>query len=117
MISKTPPGNNLDSYSDKSDKAMNQLENINQLKNILESSVEEIAKLIVTKSWVRLLLLLDAVWILFFSPKIVSEILKSIFNITDFSEKYSDTYWVIYGLVAFTIFLIALVIAVRTIQR
>ena len=95
---------------------MNPLENINKLKKILESFVEDIAKLIVTKNWVSLLLLVDAGWILFFSPVIVDKLLQ--FTI-DFKlpEENSVTYWVIYGLVAFTIFLTALVIAVRTIQR
>ncbi|MDJ0903840.1 MAG: hypothetical protein QNJ55_34135, partial [Xenococcus sp. MO_188.B8] len=95
---------------------MNPLENINKLKKILESFVEDIAKLIVTKNWVSLLLLVDAGWILFFSPVIVDKLLQ--FTI-DFKlpEENSVTYWVIYGLVAFTIFLTALVIAVRIIQR
>ena len=117
MSSETPPDKNSDSSSYKSDKSMNQLENINQLTKILQSFVEQIARLIVTKSWVRLLLLVDAAWILFFSPKIVDEVLKTIFKLDELPQQYSDTYGVIYGLVAFAIFLTALVIAVRTIQR
>ena len=115
MISETPPDKNSDSYSDKSDKPMNQLENINinQLKKILESSVEQIAKLIVTKNWVSLLLLFDTVWILFFFPGgIVAKVLESTFEI-EFPKQYPALFW----LVVVTIFLIALVIAVRTIQR
>ncbi|MGK7898283.1 MAG: hypothetical protein AB4372_32885 [Xenococcus sp. (in: cyanobacteria)] len=102
----------MDFSRDKSAKAMNQLENINQLKKILESSVEQIAKLIVTKNWVSLLLLLDAVWILFFFP---GGIIVTSFNLeskTWFPEQYSVIFW----FVALVVFLTALAIAIRKIQ-
>ncbi|ELS02769.1 NACHT domain protein, partial [Xenococcus sp. PCC 7305] len=79
----------------------------------MESFVEEIAKLIVTKNLFSLLLLFEAIWILFFFPGgIAAQGLKSTFDI-EFPKQYPAIFW----FVALAIFVTALVIAIRKIQK
>ncbi len=113
MSSGTSPDNKSNSSSDKSAQPTEQFKNIDQLAKRLESFVEQIAKLIVTKNWVSLLLLVDAVLILFFFPGgVIPQFIKTTFGI-DLPEQYPILFWATVG----GIFLIALVIAIKTIQR
>ena len=52
MGSDTPPEKKSDFPTQQSDKPTEHLDNVNQLAKALESFVQDLAKLIVTKNWV-----------------------------------------------------------------
>ncbi len=113
MSSETSPDKKSDSASDSSVQPTEQFKNIDQLTKALQSFIEQIAKLIVTKNWVSLLLLIDAVLILFCFPGgILANFIQTTFAI-ELPEQYPIFFWVAVG----GIFLTALVIAIRTIQK
>ena len=100
MSVETPPENQSDSASDLSSKATEHLDSVNQLSQTLESFVRQFADLIIRKNWVSLLLFIDAILI-----------------VVSFSLGLPKKYPIFFWCVVIGIFLIALVIAVRKIQR
>lgn len=93
-MSSDPAPKQSDSAKDKSDSPM-----------------EQLAGLIVTKKWVSLLLLLDAGLFFFFDPVFVNKILST------FNLELPRQYPIFWGAFMAGVFLAALVIAIRTIQR
>ncbi len=113
MSSETTPEKKSDSAENKSDNPIKQFNNLNQLTKVLQSFVEQLAQLIVTKNWVSLLLLLDAGLILFCFPGgILAKLLKSIFNF-ELPKGYPFFFWALVG----GIFLTALVIAIQNYSK
>lgn len=110
-MSSDPAAKKSDSAEDKSDSPMEQLNHLNQLTKALQSFVEQLARLIVTKNWVSLLLLVDAGLLLFFNPVVLNKFLST-FNL-ELPKHYPVFWWALMA----GVFLAALVIAIRTIQR
>ena len=76
----------------------------------LAQFVQWIAKLIRERNWFTLLLLIDVVLILFFTPGgIVAQFLKNGFSLT-LPSWYANAFWLAVG----GVFLVALIVAVRT---
>ena len=112
MSEETPPEKKPESPSEQSDQPTGHLNNLNQLTKALESFAEQLAELIITKNWVSLPLLVNAVLILFCNPIVIEKITSEILNV-ELPKQYPVFFWVAVG----GIFLAALVIAVRKIQR
>ncbi|MGB7443221.1 MAG: AAA family ATPase [Coleofasciculaceae cyanobacterium] len=70
-----------------------------------------IAELIYRRNWFTLLLLVDAILILFFTPGgVVAESLKGLFSLENLPKWYGTCFWLTVGVV----FVAAIVVAVRT---
>ncbi len=113
MSVETPPEKQSDSTADKSAKLTKQLDNVDRLTKSLQSFLEQLARLIVAKNWVSLLLLVDAVLILFCFPGgIFPQFIDTTFGIK-LPKQYPSFFW----LTVAGIFVTALAIAVQKISR
>lgn len=120
MSSDTPPDKNAVALLEKdnknessSDKSKENLDNVKKLTEQLTVFVEWLAKLIVTKNWVSLLLVINAFLLIFFFPKkgVISGLFKDIPIFA--ADQYPLVFWLIFTV----IFLTALGIAIETMPR
>ncbi|MEL7406986.1 MAG: ATP-binding protein, partial [Cyanobacteria bacterium J06558_2] len=110
-MSADTPEKQPDGGKDQENQPVKQLSNLNQLAKALQSFVEQLAQLIVTKNWVSLLLLLDAAVLFSLNPVVLTKFLST-FNI-ELPAEYPILFWLTVG----TVFLTALALAIKTIAR